>query len=197
MSVAKRKCKKCKEYVREYIKLPAGVFCNIDHAIEFANDKNIKAKTKAANDASKFERRKNAREKKEHYAKDLPIRKEAAKKACHAYIRFRDRGNPCICCDRPWKSSFQAGHYIESGNNPIIMFNVDNIHSQSIYCNKYKGGDSGEYQNNLVKKIGQDRVDKLKSNKGAMKTKRTAQDYKDIEVYFREKLKNLELVECD
>jgi hypothetical protein len=60
-----------------------------------------------------------------------------------------------------------------------------------------KGGDSGDYEANLRLKIGDDRVDWLKANKGSGKDangnllKRDADDYKAIEAYFKEKLKEL------
>jgi hypothetical protein len=125
------------------------------------------------------------------YANDTKTRKREAKAACHKYIRLRDLGNKCICCNRPLGPKYDAGHWLESGNNPLIRYDEDNIHAQSVYCNQYKGGDSDDYEGNLRLKIGNERVDRLKSMKGGT-MKRTAQDYKAIEDYYKAKIKLLE-----
>jgi hypothetical protein len=111
--------------------------------------------------------------------------------ACHAYIRERDKRNPCICCGRNLGRKFDAGHYLESGNNPKIRYDEDNIHGQSVYCNQYKGGNSDDYRGRLVKKIGLSRVERLESMKGGT-VKRTCDDYKEIEKYYKDKLKSIE-----
>jgi len=134
-------------------------------------------------------KKKHIARKKVFYANDLKTRKQAAKKACHDYIRVRDKGLPCICCNRPL-TSINAGHYLESGNNPQIRYDEDNIHNQSIYCNQYQGGDSDDYRGNLIKKIGLERVERLEGMKGGT-MKRTCEDYKKIEQYFKQKLKQL------
>ena len=147
-------------------------------ALEFNRQKDIKKAKKVDNIAIKAFK-----------GKDLRVRKAAAKMACHRYIRARDKGLPCICCNRPL-TSINAGHYLESGNNPQIRYDEDNIHNQSIYCNQYKGGDSDDYKGNLIKKIGLERVERLESMKGGI-VKRTPDDYKEIEEYYKAKLKDL------
>jgi hypothetical protein len=181
LSVAKKRCKYCKEYFAKYIKVPAGVFCNIDHAIQYVNSQR-----------EKKQRKENYKEKRSYQLKDIDIREEAAKKWCHRYIRKRDKGKPCICCGRPWAEGDHAGHFFESGNNPAIRFNEDNIHSQKEYCNFYKGGDSGDYERNLIKKIGIVRVESLRSQKGALGFKPTPEYYLEIEQYYKQKLRYLQ-----
>ena len=186
MANSKRKCKHCKEYTVEYIKVPAGTFCSMDHAIEFANNKRMV-------DAKKSFNKESAKRKRELRLTDLKVRKAAAKYACHKYIRERDRGQPCICCGRPLGDKYDAGHFMESGNYPFIRYHEDNIHAQSVYCNQYKGGDSeGKYEERLIKKIGKDRVQWLKDNKNNP-IKRTAEDYLEIENYYKRKLRELYL----
>ena len=119
-----------------------------------------------------------------------PEGKAAAKKACHDYIKARDLGSSCICCHRPLGNNYDSGHFLESGNNPKIRYHEDNIHSQSVYCNRYKGGDSGDYELNLRAKIGNARVDWLKTQKGGT-VKRTPSDYKEIELHYKNKIKLL------
>lgn len=134
-----------------------------------------------------------AQRKRDFYANDLKTRKQAAKQACHAYIKARDAGMPCICCNRPLGAKYDSGHFLESGNNPVIRYHEDNIHSQSVYCNQYKGGDSDDYEGNLRKKIGDVKVDWLLANKGGT-IKRTGEDYLEIEKHYKNKLKELRLL---
>lgn len=155
------------------------IVCGMSCAIERAEKQSAVKQKKA-----------NANQKREFYDSDLKTRKAAAKTACHAYIRERDNGKPCICCGRPLGEKFDAGHFLESGNNPKIRYHEDNIHAQSVYCNQFKGGNSGDYKGRLIEKIGAERVDYLLANKGGT-MKRTAKDYKEIEVYYKQKLKEL------
>ncbi len=153
--------------------------CSVTCAIEFNRQKDIK-KTKKSDAARK----------KAFQVSDLTLRKNAARAACHRYIRLRDKGLPCICCNRPLNHHINAGHYLESGNNPRIRYDEDNIHNQSIYCNQYKGGNSDDYRGNLIKKIGIKKVERLESLKGGT-MKRTCEDYLEIEQYYKAKLKVL------
>ena len=188
---AKKECKYCKEYGYDHIRVNTGSFCNMDHAIRWSLEKTAKDKLGAQKKAETAKKKEHTQKKREFYDNDIKTRKKAAKLACHLYIRTRDKDLKCICCDRPLGKSFDAGHWLESGNNPKIRYHEDNINAQAVYCNQYKGGDSGNYEENLRKKIGDERVDWLKSQKGGT-MKRTAQDYKEIELYFKQKLKELE-----
>jgi hypothetical protein len=131
-----------------------------------------------------------ARLKKEFYENDINTRSKAAKLACHAFIRERDKHQGCICCGRELGAKYDAGHWLESGNYSAVRYHEDNIHAQSVYCNQYKGGDSGDYEKNLRNKIGDERVDRLLSQKN-VSVKRTAEDYREIEVHYKAKIKLL------
>jgi len=188
MSTATKKCCGCKKRFKteSMIQTPIGNFhskqCRYNYAT--SKPKELKEKTEIRLD------KEHAVRKKEFKANDLGPRKTAAKKACHEYIRARDKGKPCPCCGEPLGDSFHAGHFLESGNNPKIRYDEDNIHGQRIYCNTYKGGDSGQYKENLIKMIGADRVERLISLKGGT-VKRTANDYREIELLYKSKLKEL------
>ena len=194
MPVAKLKCKYCEKYYprEETEKRPAGRFCKSETGrscqVDFALDKRNQQKAKAK--IEKEDNKKHAKRKREFYENELKTRKAAAKSACHAYIRARDCGNPCICCGRKLGDKFDAGHYLESGNNPRIRYDEDNIHGQSVYCNQYQGGNSDDYRGRLIAKIGLERVERLESMKGGT-LKRTAQDYKEIEIYYKQKLRDI------
>lgn len=191
--MAKNKtCKFCKKSVavEKGIVINMSFFCCVDHAIKHGRNLADKAKKKKLAKEQKEIKTKNASKKRDFKLNDVKTRKEAAKKACHAYIRQRDKGLPCICCGRPINGATHAGHWLESGNNPLIRYDEDNIHAQSAYCNTYKGGDSDDYEGRLRIKIGDERVDILLSKKGGT-LKRTAEDYLNIENYYKKKLKEL------
>lgn len=198
MANSKLICKQCREYKpRElYIKsrqTRKGNFCSDDCLLAFAlDDRNQKAaKAKIIKEAYGQKRGGKKHKTRKQLDNDLRTRKRAAKEACHEYIRYRDRKDPCICCGKPLTEGFQAGHYIESGNNPKVRYDENNIHGQNLNCNYFKGGDSGFYRVNLIEKIGLEEVERLESMKGGT-VKRTPQDYKEIEVYYKNKLKELQ-----
>ena len=188
----KKRCPNCHTYNKPDDKgvklINARLFCDEACMFSYVNNSKIKAKSEKKIETENKKIR--AVQKRTFYANDLKTRKAAAKKACHLYIRTRDADRPCICCGRALGEKFDAGHFIESGNNPKIRYDADNIHAQSVYCNQYKGGNSDDYEGNLRKKIGDERVDRLLSLKsGTMK--RTAQDYTDIENKYKQLLKEL------
>lgn len=164
------------------IKVPCGRFCTKEHMTEWAIENQEKGRKKI-----EIEERRAINQAKKN---TLKTRKAAAKKACHDYIRARDSGKGCICCGKSLGANYHAGHFIESGNNPQIRYDEDNIHGQRLDCNFFKGGDSGDYQTNLIKKIGIDRVNRLKNMSGGT-MKRTPDDYRAIEKYYKDKLKKL------
>ena len=176
-----RRCKNCKAKNEKFIVIGINAFCDNDFkcVAEFG-------KKEVAKDV----KQKNAKQKREFKQNDIKVRKPAAVKACHAYIRERDKGLLCICCEKPLGDDYHAGHWLNSGNNPLTRFDEDNIHGQRLDCNFFHGGDSGDYKNKLIEKIGNERVDLLLSKKGCT-VKRTAQDYLDIENHYKEKLKSL------
>jgi hypothetical protein len=182
MAVGKWRCKYCKDYFKpeSMVVFPSGKFCTKDHAIEWSIDNQQKGRDKI----DKIERKEIIKAKKSN----LKTRKEAAKKACHEYIRKRDSGKGCICCGKPLGNNYHAGHFLESGNNPQVRYDEDNIHGQRLDCNFFKGGDSGNYKENLIKKIGVELVNRLLNLQGGT-IKRNAEDYLTIEKYYKDKIK--------
>ncbi len=177
----KRRCPNCESYNKpgDAVKIQMSYFCDLECAAQHAYKNKDKGK--------KIKHREQKRTFREN---DIKIRKEAAKKACHAYIRERDKNDGCICCGRHLGKNYDAGHFLESGNNSFLRFHEDNIHAQSVYCNQYKGGNSDDYVGRLRVKIGNAKVNWLLDNKGGV-IKRTAKDYKEIEIYYKQKLKEL------
>jgi hypothetical protein len=96
-----------------------------------------------------------------------------AQSAVNGYIRVRDFGKPCICCQLPmeWNKSnkVDAGHYRSRGAAGHLRFNTFNIHAQRKDCNKF--GETN-YRRYLVEKIGLDRVERLENNNETVQFKR-------------------------
>ncbi len=168
-------CKVCKGKFKPFNTMQK--VCGVSCSLVFAREKHAKNMKKI-----------HTTRKREFYDNDMKTRKAAAKKACHDYIKLRDKGLPCICCNRTMSKQIHAGHFLESNNNPINRYHEDNIHSQAAYCNTYKGGNSDDYEGNLRLKIGDKRVDYLLDHKGGT-IKRTCDDYRKIEKYYKEKVK--------
>jgi len=168
------------------ISTPIGNFhsdeCRKNYGINRTND--LKKKTDKRLD-DEFKVKKSV-----YDANKLSTRKRAAKEACHRYIRLRDKDKLCICCSEPLGDDFEAGHFWESGNFSFIRYHEDNIHGQRKHCNRFKGGDSGFYRENLVEKIGIDRVKWLDNNR-SKSVKITADYLREIEAYYKAKISEL------
>ena len=168
------------------ISTPIGYFHDKQCRYDYATKKPKELKQKTVKRLDKV----HAVKKKEYNENKISTRKRATKEACHEYIRARDKDKLCPCCNKPLGDDFHAGHFLESGNNPKIRYYEDNIHGQRSHCNLFKGGDSGDYEINLRVRIGDERVNRLKELKGGT-VKRTADDYREIESYYKAKLKAL------
>ena len=81
------------------------------------------------------------------------------------YVRKRDTHNGyarCISCGKIMKAgTFHAGHYYAAGKYENLRFDLDNIHAQCVQCNYYEHGNLIQYRENLIAKIGLERVKKL------------------------------------
>lgn len=86
------------------------------------------------------------------------------------YARYRDYGKPCISCGVSYfKAQIHGGHFMAAGNNSAIKFNTYNIHAQCAQCNSSKSGNLLQYEINLREKIGDKKVEWLKSQKQTKK----------------------------
>lgn len=96
-----------------------------------------------------------------------PIRKfeKRAEKAVNRYVRARDFHLGCISCDKPadWNGQWHASHYRSVGAASAVRFNLWNIHRGCWICNKLYSGRIDAYTPNIIERIGQDKVDWLKS----------------------------------
>lgn len=174
MSVAKKKCKQCKEfeYAKKGVKFPAGFFCSIDHALLFAQDKRDKDRARQIQKVRLSQAKKDKADR-----AHLRARKEAIKTKAkwlselqavfNKYIRLRDARDGCISCDKPstWKGQWHCSHYYSRGHSSALRFNLWNCHKSCSVCNMRLSGNIGQYTPRLIEKIGQDRFDRLGSHK--------------------------------
>jgi hypothetical protein len=150
-SMSQLKTKKCKSCGEKFIpSKPLQIVCGW----ECANSLTAKNKLKAIRKEQREERKKlkNRRE----WLKD-------AQAAFNSYIRYRDRDEPCISCGRHHTGQYHAGHYMATSIRPSLRFNEDNVHKQCQPCNTHLHGNLLSYRIELIKKIGQDKVDLLES----------------------------------
>jgi len=91
----------------------------------------------------------------------MPTNKLAllAQKKFNAFIRERDKDDPCISCGS-WNTA-HASHYYSAGKHKNLRFNEDNVHASCLKCNYYMHGNLIPYRENLIKKTGLERVEKL------------------------------------
>ena len=188
----RRRCKICREWF-----IPKQSFqnwCSPEHGFELSEQRKNKDREKA------LAKLKKEKQKKEREAKDkLKARKLAVKPlsyftkqaqaAFNAFIRERDKDDPCISCGRFHNGKHDAGHYRTVGANPELRFDEDNCHKQCVPCNHHLSGNIENYTPRLIEKIGQERFDRLMGSHELPKWKR--EDYERIRDHYRAKLKEL------
>lgn len=126
----------------------------------------------------------------------IPELIRAAQKEFNAYIRERDKDQPCICCGRTTTdkglltgSRWDAGHFRSTGSASHLRFNEDNCHRQLVYCNRHGAGRAVDYRKGLIARIGLHRVEALESDNTVKKW--TADELRAIRATYRQKLKEL------
>ena len=107
------------------------------------------------------------------------------------WVRLRDAGLPCITCEKPLGDKYDASHYFSSGGHKSVTFDPDNVHSSCVYCNRYLHGNLIKYQENIVKKIGAERLFEL--HKKAHETRKYSKDeLRDLIEFYKELIKKLQ-----
>ena len=145
--------------------------------------------------AAKKERAERDRARKEKI-KTIPELKKEAQHAFNAYIRARDRFQPCICCGRSESDGYglsghgwDCGHYRSTGSADHLRYHEDNAHRQLVICNRYGAGRAVDYRIGLIARIGLERVEALEVNNISIKW--TADFLREIKATYIEKLKKL------
>lgn len=92
--------------------------------------------------------------------KTLPQLKKQLQTVFNAYIRKRDEGKPCISCGKI--KTLQAGHYFSVKGYDGLRYDVDNVHGECSGCNCFDESHLIGYGENLIKRIGQEKYNRLK-----------------------------------
>lgn len=151
---------------------------------------------------------KQAEQKQKAERKEIKARKEKlktrrdwineAQTAVNAFVRYRDKDKPCICCGQPLGAVsgdetggvFDAGHYRSTGSAPHLRFDAErNIHGQTKQCNRYGGGRAVDYRIGLIARIGLPAVEALEEDNTPRKW--SIDELRAIRDMYRAKLKEL------
>lgn len=117
--------------------------------------------------------------------KNLQKEKVKAWSAFSQYIRARDK--ICVTCGSD--KSLHAGHFWHA----VLDFDEMNVNAQCAGCNHYKSGNLAVYAAYLIEKHGADKFRDLEDRhyKAMTGEKLTIQDYQNIVIVYRNKLKEL------
>ena len=146
----KRKCVNCGEVFQKV--RPLQNTCDYVCAIEHAQ--HLKEKQEAKGWKERKRATKEKLKTKQDYEKELQT-------VFNTFIRKRDKGKPCISCNRPLIFKFDAGHFFPMGSYKNLRFNEDNCHAQCVHCNQHKHGNLNEYTINLPNRIGTEAFNQL------------------------------------
>lgn len=179
------KAKKCKVCGNEYAtRSPLQQVCSIKCATEFA----IKKRTAEGKRAIQLEKRALIKQKEE--IKSRSDWNKEAQQAFNAWVRYRDKDEPCISCQRHHTGQYHAGHLRTTKACPELKFHPLNVNKQCSVCNNHLSGNILEYRINLIKKIGIELVEWIEGPHPPAKY--TIEDLKVIKSEYKQKLKNLQ-----
>lgn len=129
--------------------------------------------------------------------KTLSDHKKELQILVNKFVRMRDSSRKCISCDRELRDTkgkggfVDASHFWSLGGNPSVRFDLDNIHSACIYCNRDLHGNLLEYRPRLIKRIGQKRFDELEARR-SVSNKQNIPDIISLKRLFKLKIKHYE-----
>lgn len=153
--------------------------------------KAVAAAIKAAKAERKADKAKRLAMKPAKYWEDI------AQKDVNELVRFRDRNQPCISCGRNHQGQWHAGHFYSTKARPDIRFNLDNIHKQCQPCNTELSGNILSYRENLIPKIGMERLDALARNEvKKLSSAQRIENAKLVSAEAKAKLKELKTMEA-
>ena len=163
-------------------------FCTFDYAVKWASENKSIGKEKIKNERTKAFTKK----KKKFNDNDKALRTREAQKAFNAFIRYRDNDLPCVSCDEPsdWDGQWHCGHFKTVGARPDLRVEPANAAKQCSQCNNFLSGNIIEARKELIKRFG---VNVRAGIDIVLIKKYKCADLKEIEQYFKSKLKMLKL----
>lgn len=127
--------------------------------------------------------------------KSLSLLKKKLWKLKSEFNRHKDADEygmvKCISCStvKHWKE-FDAGHFRPGSIGLATWIEDNNIHCQCFYCNKVLQGNAIPYEKALIKKYGQEEVDRIYALKG-ISLKLYRSDYEELIESYSQKIKEL------
>lgn len=189
MKLGKRKCKHCGEVFQK--QQPLQFVCSITCAIAYTAAQKAKNAEKARVQAAKRERAKTRALR--HQLATLPELTKKAQAAFNRYIRLRDKGKPCVSCQKSLgqePNSYDAGHYRSIGSAAHLRFDENNVHGQCKHCNCYLSGNAVLYRIGLIERLGLAAVEALETNNAPRKWSK--EELREIAAKYRQKARELE-----
>lgn len=173
------KPKRCKVCLKDFIPFSSlAKACSVTCSLELIRAEN---KVKAAKEFNKETRRlKNEIKSRSQWLKEC-------QQVFNAFIRERDKSEPCISCERHHNGQYHAGHYKSVGANPELRFDESNCHKQCAPCNNHLSGNISNYRPRLGDKIGDKELAKLEGPHKAKKY--TIEELKELKKFYQKKLK--------
>jgi len=114
-----------------------------------------------------------------------------AQQVFNKWINLRDKGLPCISCDKPITGRVNASHFWNANNHYNVRFNEDNVHSSCITCNQFLSGNLLEYRTRLILKIGEQRFNILEAESKETR-KFTKEELQQLIKEYKNKIKDYE-----
>lgn len=131
MPTATRQCRMCKsrQRVETMTAINGAFYCNMEHALAYAQEKGRKALDRL--------RQKAARKQKEAFrADDKPHQLELTRRRFNEFIRALDKGSNCPTCGDPLvPGMYDAGHVRTVASCPALRFDPRNCFGQCRSCN--------------------------------------------------------------
>ena len=169
---------------------PFQTWCSTDCALVIARDKQEKERK-----AIEQRDRRELKERREKLKSRTDHLREA-QAAFNAWVRERDRLQPCISCDSTTTdaglmtgSRWDAGHYRSTGACPELRFEPLNVHRQCVRCNRDLSGNAVEYRIRLVRRIGFEAVQWLEGPHEPRKY--SVEELKAIKTEYRARTRKL------
>lgn len=139
-------------------------------------------------------------ERKEHEEKLAKFKRKAdhvadCQKAFNAWVRFRDRVEPCIDCGKHASSdaltggAYDAGHYLSRGSHPHLRFDERNVFKQLKGCNRPGGTTAASFRAGVVARIGLAAVEALEADQESRHY--TVDQLIALTAHYKKKLKEL------
>lgn len=102
--------------------------------------------------------------------KTVPLPKliKKAQIAFNAWVRQRDKDEPCISCGKHHED-YDAGHYVPQGSCSFLRFHEWNVNKEGKSCNAFDKFHLIGYRKRLIEKIGLENVEWLEANRHTVK----------------------------